>query len=309
MAADTNFRQGDTEWDLARKILQRLNSFINVASDTSTQFAQGDTLYNIKRKTLRRLNQLFPSATGDVVWRQGDSQWSIERKILLVLNQDTAIPIPETPAVVQSKWGSGSADTTSVTLTGVTAGNMIVVVAAIVATSPAAPVDGDCVDGVSDYTVDSSTPAINTFYRFAVWSKVAAVSGNLTITVGNGGVLVNALNVCAYEISGLALKMFDSGNDGVGTSATPTTDIFGTSSAGVIVAVEAEFTGGAGITHTAGPGYSISDSGNAHGDENSGALLAGCAEHRVTTGALDVTNASCVLAPDQSWGILAAAYK
>jgi len=91
MAADTNFRQGDLQWDLSKKILQRLNFFTNVASNSSTQFAQGDTLFNIKRKTLLRLNQLFPSATGDVIYRQGDSQWSIERKILAVLNQATSL--------------------------------------------------------------------------------------------------------------------------------------------------------------------------------------------------------------------------
>jgi len=91
MAADTTFRQGDLQWDLARKILQRLNLFTNVAADSSTQFSQGDTLFNIKRKTLLRLNQLAPSTTGDVVYRQGDSLWSIERKILAVLNQFTSL--------------------------------------------------------------------------------------------------------------------------------------------------------------------------------------------------------------------------
>lgn len=91
MAVDTTFKQGDSLWSLAKKILQRLNSYSNVPSTPYTQFQVGDSLYILKRKILLRLNELLPTATGDVTFKQDDSSWSLERKILAVLNQASTL--------------------------------------------------------------------------------------------------------------------------------------------------------------------------------------------------------------------------
>lgn len=214
--------------------------------------------------------------------------------------------------LVQSKSTFVSTTTASITLSSVASGNMVIVVATVAGTAPSLA-SANCADTVAAYTLNNSG-VTSANYAQGSWSRVTAASGSLTITLSPGGTGINGINICAYEVSNLPSKAFDVASKGngvasdTGSSTTPTTSTFSTASAGIIIATECETTGGAGITHTAGSNFSISDGGAAHVDDNSGVLLSGCLEHRVTSSSLANTTATCTI-PSQSWIIRAFAYK
>jgi hypothetical protein len=209
-------------------------------------------------------------------------------------------------SVVQSKWSRGSSSPQAVTLSGVSAGNLIIIIATVTGDGAQTLASGNMSDGIASYTLDAATGFFYTYWKCGVYSRVASSSGDVTATLTPGGT-ASAINLCAYEVSGLALNAYDSGNTGTGSSATPATATFNTASAGVIVAIEGEYTGST-ISHAAGANFTLSDSGNAHEDDNSGSFTSGMAEHRVTSGALTGTSAGATI-DSNDWFIFAAAYK
>ena len=181
--------------------------------------------------------------------------------------------------IVQSKSQFGHASTGQVTLTSVASGNLIVVIVFVNAASLTLT-SGMISDGVASYALDHSRNAFGTFsaVNFGSWSRVAAATGSITITMTPGGSPA-AINICAYEVSGLTFKSFDAGNETETTTTSATSGNFTMSSAGAAFGIEADETGST-ITHTATSGFAISDSGNAHLNDNTGANQAGAMEHK-----------------------------
>jgi hypothetical protein len=210
------------------------------------------------------------------------------------------------PTLVQSKWNSTGTSSASVVLTNVAAGNLIIVVATAV--GPTSLTNGDVTDGVAGYTLDKSTALVSSSL-IGSWSRVAASTGSITITAApaTGGASA-ATNICAYEVSGLGSKAFDAGNSNNGSGTSTSSSTFNRASAGIVVAMECDLTGNT-ISHTATNSYSISDSGNAHRDDNTGANIAGAAQHKTFSASGSNENATMTLGQSESWNMLAAGYK
>lgn len=221
-----------------------------------------------------------------------------------------AAPAGTAGTIVQSKWASTGTGSGSVTLTSVASGNLVVVLV----TAPGAATSltsGDVHDGVASYTLDGFSSAAGPW--IGAWSRVAGSTGSITITANpsTGGASV-AINICAYEVSGLTSKVVDtstSGNASTGLSAT--SGAFSTTSAGVVFGMECDRNGNT-ITHTATGGFSISDTGAAHKDDNTGAPIAGAAEHKSTSSSGSIA-ATMTLTSDQgsgaSWVFFGVGYK
>ena len=214
---------------------------------------------------------------------------------LTVTNGPPAPPISVVQSIYQAV--AGTASSVSVTLPNVQAGNRVVVLYS----GNSAP--ASISDGVAGYTLDYS-------YTFAApkfmtaWSRKTSASGSLTVTVSTAHADVQ--NLCVYELAGTADdNAFDAGTVGAGISFNPTTALFNTSAAGIIIVMEGEDAPSGTCTHTAVNGYTI---GGNHQD-NASLYFSGASEYLVSNGVLAGATASLTLDQSCPWYLLAVAYK
>jgi hypothetical protein len=203
----------------------------------------------------------------------------------------------------------------AVTLPSVGNGNMVIVQVGVAEGTSYTPASANCSDGVASYTLNNSQVNFNGFWvntSMGTWSRVTSASASLTITVTFTGIVgAQAAAMVAYEVSGLASKVYDSGNTGGTASSSPSTSpltgTFNTTAAGIIVALQIDNVATGTITHTAGSGYAISKSGNAHLDNDS-SFMGYMGINQITSGSLTGTTAGGTVT-SEGWSIIASAFK
>lgn len=219
----------------------------------------------------------------------------------------TPISVTQPVSLVQSKWSSTGVPSASVTLTGVTSGNFIIVTACVIETSPAIN-SACCFDGGTSYTLNHSSSVLNSFFIFGAWSKTATSNGNLNITVTGSGGVIGAVNMCAYEVANLTSKVFDTGSYSTGHSTNPQTTLFNTTATGIVLLQETEQDNNT-VLHSSASNWTISDGGTAKQNDNSSIFQSGCAEHQVNTASFSNDSGSVILDLVSTWQVMASAYK